>query len=137
MESGFVTLNASAVRDAVAAYYDAVRKGEIERIAGMFAADGVMRDPVGAPPAADGAARRQRYAGISAVFAEFGIFEEQIIVGGDEAAARWTARGTAKNGASVRFDGISTFAFDGAGKIAMMSAYFDVAAVVAAMSGAG
>jgi hypothetical protein len=37
----------------------------------------------------------------------------------------------------VRFEGISTFAFDGAGKIAMMSAYFDVAAVVAAMSGAG
>ena len=130
-----MTLDASAVHDAVAAYYDAVRNDDIDRIAGMFAADGVMRDPVGTPPAADDTARRKRYAAISAAFATFGISEEQIIVGGNEGAARWTAHGTSKGGADVRFEGISTFVFDGGGKIAVMSAYFDVAAVVAAMSG--
>ena len=130
-----MTLEAKALREAVAAYYRAVREGDIERIAGMYAADGVMRDPVGTPPAADDASRRQRYAGIAAAFGEFGIFEEQIVICGDEAAARWTARGTARSGAEVRFEGVSTFAFDADGKFAMMSAYFDVAAVVSAMSG--
>jgi steroid delta-isomerase len=123
------------VRKAVAAYYAAVRTGDIEAIAQLFAPDAVMRDPVGAPPATDDAARRMRYAGISAAFASFEIVEQSVIAAGDEAAARWTASGRTRSGKDVRFDGISTFEVDDAGLITMMSAYFDLGTVAAAMQG--
>ena len=124
-----------AIRAAVAAYYAAVRAGDVDAIAPMFAPAAVMRDPVGMPPAADDASRRQRYAGIAAAFETFGIFEDQVAVCGDEAAARWTARGAAKDGKQVSFEGISTFVFDDDGNITSMSAYFEIAAVIAAMQG--
>ena len=118
----------------MAEYYAAVRSGDIERIAPLFAEGAVMRDPVGTPPATDDASRRQRYAGIAAAFETFEIVEDQIIACGDEAAAQWTARGRTKAGADVRFEGMSTFEFDADRKITMMSAYFDMAALVASMS---
>jgi ketosteroid isomerase-like protein len=133
LEERHVTQSAS-VADAVAAYYAAVRAGDIDKTAALFAADAVMRDPVGAPPATDDASRRQRYAGIAAAFESFAIDEQQIIVGGDEAAARWAAHGKTKTGADVRFEGISTFVFNAQRKITMMSAYFDITSGVAAMS---
>jgi steroid delta-isomerase len=123
------------IRKTVAAYYAAVRDGDIDVIAPMFASDAVMRDPVGQPPATDDAARRQRYAGIAAMFNSFEIVEEDIIAAGDEAAARWTARGHTRTGKDVRFEGISTFTFDADLRITTMSAYFDIAAVVASMQG--
>jgi len=123
------------IRAAVAAYYAAVRAADVDAIAPMFAPAAVMRDPVGMPPATDDASRRQRYAGIAATFETFGIFEDQVAVCGDEAAARWTARGTAKDGKQVSFEGISTFVFDADGKIASMSAYFEIATVMASVQG--
>lgn len=123
----------ATIRTSVAAYYAAVRAGDVDAIAPMFAPGAVMRDPVGMPPATDDASRRQRYAGITATFETFGIFEDQVAVCGDEAAARWTARGTAKNGKPISFEGISTFVFGDGGKIATMSAYFEIATVMAAM----
>ncbi len=125
----------ATIRTAVAAYYAAVRAGNVDAIAPMFAPTAVMRDPVGMPPATDDASRRQRYAGIAATFETFGIFEDQVAICGDEAAARWTAHGAARNGKQVAFEGISTFVFDDAGKIASMSAYFEIATVMAAMQG--
>jgi len=123
------------VRAAVAAYYAAVRAGDVDAIAPIFAPTAVMRDPVGMPPATDDASRRQRYAGIAATFETFGIFEDQVAVCGYEAAARWTARGATKDGKQVSFEGISTFVFDDDGKIVSMSAYFEIATVMAAMQG--
>jgi ketosteroid isomerase-like protein len=130
-----MTMDPTAIRNAVSAYYAAVRGGDVDVIAPMFAVDAVMRDPVGQPPATDDVSRRQRYAGISAIFESFAINEELIIAAGDEAAARWTARGKTRAGKDLRFDGISTFTFDAAGRIAEMSAYFDIAAVMAQMQG--
>jgi steroid delta-isomerase len=118
----------------VRAYYDAVTAGAIDGVLAMFAADAVMRDPVGAPPATDETARRQRYAGIKAMFDAFAITPEHVIVCGDEAAVAWTIRATAKSGRDITFSGISTFAFDANGRIAAMSAYLDSAAVAAALA---
>ncbi len=128
-----MTLSSDSVRKAVAAYYAAVRAGDINAIAPMFAPDAIMRDPVGTLPAADDAARRQRYAGIAAAFDSFAILEDDVIAAGGEAAARWTATGKTRTGKDVRFEGISTFTFDAGGRITTMSAYFDLAAVMAAM----
>ena len=130
-----MALAADAVRKHVAAYYAAVRDGDVDVIAPMFAADAVMRDPVGQPPATDDAARRQRYAGIAAVFETFAIDEHDIIAAGDEAAARWTARGRTRTGKDLRFEGISTFSFDSDLRMTTMSAYFDMAALIAQVQG--
>jgi steroid delta-isomerase len=122
-----------AVRAAVAAYYAAVSDRDVAAAVAMFTPDAKMLDPVGAPPALDAEQRRQRYAGIAATFDAFAITASFVAVCGTEAAARWTASATAKNGAHVTFDGISTFTFDPSGKIASMSAYWEPAAIVAAM----
>jgi steroid delta-isomerase len=126
------------VRAAVAAYYAAVSRYDVDAAVAMFDPDAKMLDPVGAPPALDAEQRRQRYAGIAATFDTFAIATSFVAVcpaaeGGADAAAHWTATGTAKNGKSVTFDGISTFTFDAADKIAAMSAYWEPAAVLAAM----
>lgn len=123
------------IRAAVAAYYAAIRNGDMDRVVAMFAADGVMRDPVGTPEAATEAERRQRYGGIGAMFESFGIQEEHVSANPPEAAARWTATGRARNGKDIRFEGISTFAFDDAGKITAMSAYWEPATIAAAFAG--
>ncbi len=126
-------MTADEVRAAVAAYYAAVSDRDIDAAVAMFAPDAKMLDPVGAPPAVDAEQRRQRYAGITATFDTFAIQPSFVAVCGADAAARWTASGTAKNGKQVAFDGISTFTFDAAGKIAAMSAYWEPAAIIAAM----
>jgi steroid delta-isomerase len=117
----------------VDSYYQTVSSGDIEAVLAMFAEAGIMRDPVGSPIAATDMERRQRYAGIGAMFDEFTITPESIVPGGDEAAARWSARGRTKTGRNVTFSGISTFVFDDDGYIAAMSAYWDPATVVAAL----
>lgn len=122
-------------RAAVASYYAAIRDGDMERVVAMFAADAVMRDPVGTPDATTAAERQQRYSGIGAMFESFGIHEEHISANPPEAAARWTARGRARNGKDISFEGISTFAFDDAGKITAMSAYWEPATIAAAFAG--
>lgn len=123
------------IRAAVAAYYAAIRAGDMERVVAMFAAAAVMRDPVGTPAASTDAERRQRYGGIGAMFESFGIQEEHISASPAEAAARWTATGRARNGTDIRFEGISTFAFDDDGKITAMSAYWEPATIAAAFAG--
>ena len=128
-------LTAEAVRDAVRAYYAVIRAGDVDAIAALFASDAVMRDPVGAPAATTDAERRQRYAGIGAMFERFGIAEEHVSANPPEAAARWTASGRTRTGRDISFEGISTFTFRDDGTIAEMSAYWEPASIAAAMAG--
>jgi len=124
------------VRAAVERYYAAISGRDIDAAVAMFSPDAVMRDPVGMPPATDAAARRQRYDGIALAFETFTITAHQVVAVADEAGASWTANGKARTGREVTFDGISTFAFDVEGRITNMSAYWDVSAIMSAMSGA-
>jgi ketosteroid isomerase-like protein len=128
-------LSPDDVRNAVTAYYAAVNTRDIDTIAPMFAADAVMRDPVGLPPAVDDAGRRERYARIAAGFESFEMTPHEVIAGGDEGVARWTARGRLRTGKDIEFTGMSTFVFDTDRRITMMSAYFDLAALTAQITG--
>jgi steroid delta-isomerase-like uncharacterized protein len=119
---------------AVAAYYAAVSTRDVDTIAPLFVADAVMRDPVGLPPATTDAERRERYARIAAGFESFNMTPHDIMADGNEAAARWTATGRTRTGKDVRFEGISTFVFDDSGKMTMMSAYIDMAALIAQLA---
>lgn len=128
-------LTPDTIRQRVAAYYAAIRTGDVDAIVALFAADGAMRDPVGAPAATTDAGRRQIFGGIKAVFASFGLQEEHVSANPPEAAARWTARGTTHAGKEISFEGISTFVFDADGKIAAMSAYWEPAILGAKLAG--
>ena len=128
-------LDADRIRELVTAYYAAVSARDVDVIATLFAPEAVMRDPVGTPPLTNDAARRERYALIAAAFASFEMSAQDVIVAGDEAAARWTATGRTPAGKEVRFEGISTFAFEASGRISMMSAYFDMASLTAQVQG--
>jgi steroid delta-isomerase len=128
-----MTAQPGSITDAVTQYYASVSSGDVDRIASLFAPDAIMRDPVGSPALTDDAARRARYGAIAPVFSAFELTPELIIVGGDEAAVRWTARATTHAGKEARFEGMSTFTFDAGGKIASMSAYWDRAALAAAL----
>jgi ketosteroid isomerase-like protein len=128
-------MTADETRAAVERYYDAVNQNDAGVCAAMFAPDAVMRDPVGMPPATDDASRRQRYQGIGIAFETFAITTRQVVAIAGEAAATWSAGGKTRAGREVSFEGISTFAFDGEGRIVQMSAYWDVSAIMTAMSG--
>ena len=120
-------MDEAETRAAVEAYYAAVSAGEIEKVVAMFAPDAVMRDPVGHPPVLFDDARRQRYAGIAAMFESFAIMPKVIYAAGTgEAAAAWTVVARSKVGKDVTFSGISTFEFTDDGRIRDMSAYFDL-----------
>ena len=133
MRSSGIERRVNAIAARVHAYYRAISAGDIEAVLQMFAENGIMRDPVGSPAAASDMERRQRYAGIGAMFEQFTITPDAVVPGGEEAAARWSARGRTKTGRDVTFSGISTFVFDADGHIAAMSAYWDPATVVAAL----
>ena len=60
-----------------------------------------------------------------ASFETVGLHEEFVHVVGNEAAARWTGRGTTKDGKQVRFEGISVFKFDREGKITNLKGYWN------------
>lgn len=130
-----MAMTAEEIKAAVAAYYASITAGTFERNMAMFAPGAEMHDPVGIPPATDDAGRKQRYDGIPAAFATFTITPEVVVACGNEAAAHWTAGGPAKNGREVTFHGISTFVFGDDGKIALMRAYWEPAAMAAMMAG--
>jgi steroid delta-isomerase len=122
--------------DRAAHYYRTLSQGNVAAVLSMFADDAVMRDPVGTPAATTPEARSQRYAGISAIFETFTITPDEVVPCGDEAAARWTARGRTRTGRDVEFTGMSTFVFDSEGCIAAMSAYWDAGAIARALNNA-
>ena len=126
-------LDPATVRDRINEYYAVISRGDVERAVAMFAEGAIMRDPVGTPPATDADQRRARYAGIGAAFDAFTITPEHVTVCGDEAAAKWTVRAHSMQGKDVSFEGISTFQFNDEGRITLMSAYWEPAAVAAAM----
>ena len=123
------------IKAAVAAYYRSISAGTFDANMAMFAQGAEMHDPVGIPPATDDGGRKQRYDGIPAAFETFTIAPEVVLACGNEAATHWTAGGRTKNGRDVTFHGISTFVFDDAGKVALMRAYWEPAAMAAAMAG--
>jgi steroid delta-isomerase len=127
-------MDAAQTRAAVERYYAAVSAGDVDAIATLFAAGGVMRDPVGTPPRTTDAERRQAYAAIGVMFESFAITPGPIISAEDEAGATWTARARTRTGKSVEFDGISKFTFDGDGRIAAMDVFWDRDVLARALS---
>ena len=115
----------------VSDYFAAIRAMDVNSWLATFAEDAVSHDPVGAPPMRGHAALRQFFEGIAGAFEQVGIFEDHVYVVGNEAAVKWTGRGTGKNGREVTFEGIDIFEVNDDGKIQTLRGYWQPAAMMA------
>lgn len=116
-------------------YFAAIRAMDVEAWIATFAPDAVSYDPVGSPPNAGHDALRQFFAAIAGAFKKVGITEDHVFIANNEAAVKWTGRGTGNNGRDVRFEGIDIFEFNEAGLIRSVRAYWNPAEVMMQLQG--
>jgi steroid delta-isomerase len=128
-------MSTDRIQKAVADYFAATRAMDAQAWVSTFAADAISNDPVGAPPTSGHDALRQFFDGIVGAFEKVGLFEDQVFVSGNEAAVKWTGRGTGKNGREITFEGIDVFEVNDEGKIQTIRAYWNPAAMMAELQG--
>ena len=124
-------MSTNHTQKAVADYFAAIRAMDVNQWLSTFAEDAVTNDPVGSPPLNGHAALRQFFEGIAGAFEKIGLFEDQVFINGNEAAVKWTGRGTGKNGREVTFEGIDVFEVNDEGKIKTVRGYWNPAAMMA------
>lgn len=107
---------------AVHAYVEAFAKGDPELAVAIFAEDAVIEDPIGTPPRIGHAAIREFYVQSMATGATLHL-AGPVRVAAAHAAFAMQVR-LHWNGKDMAIDVIDTFAFDDAGKVTEMRAYF-------------
>ncbi len=129
------TLNDPRVSSAVEAYFEAITAGDEQGWIGLFAADCVVHDPVGAIPAEG----RESLPGVWLIlrvpFESVAMEAVDVFHGGNGAAVKWDARGKAESGREARFHGISVFEVAEDGKIQTLMSYWDPAEMMIAIAG--
>lgn len=113
-----------SVRKFVAQYFEATRSNDAQKWASRFASNAIVEDPVGTTPINNSEEILELGKTFISGFETVGLYEEFIHVIGNEAAARWTGRGSTKDGKKVRFEGINIFKFDRDGKIINLKGYW-------------
>lgn len=119
------------VAGVVSDYFSAVRAGDGEAFIAAFAQDAVSNDPVGAPPVEGHGGLRKFFETMVSTFERLDMKEESVFISGVGAAAKWKARGVAKNGKETNFEGIDVFQVNDEGKITRLYAYWDPRAMLA------
>ena len=89
-------------------YFDAICSLDCDSWVANFAAEATSFEP-GNPPLAGHDALRMFFNGVAAGFETIEMRPTQIYPVGNEAAVKWAARGTGKNGREVTFEGIDIF----------------------------
>jgi ketosteroid isomerase-like protein len=126
----------SSIELAVKTYFDCIQKMDARGWQDLFAEDGVTYDPVGNPPTPARAKAEDFFRLLSVAFESQTLELERIFaVKNTAAAVQWTMQVVGKNGRSAQAAGISTFEFDEAGKIKIVRAYWDDAALMAQIRG--
>ena len=115
----------------VAAYFAHMAAMNPEGWLEYFAPDAVSYDPVGHPPTQIHQGFREFFAQLQSVFEQLEPQTEHIFVAGNEAAVKWTIQGLSKTGKSIKFEGITVFEFNEAGKIQTTRAYWNPALMIA------
>ncbi|HEY0003438.1 MAG TPA: nuclear transport factor 2 family protein [Pyrinomonadaceae bacterium] len=113
------------VARAVKAYFAATREMKTDAWLATFAEDALSYDPVDAPPHRGHDELRRFFDGIVGAFKEVGLHEEHVFIVGNQAAVKWTGRGTGKNGRSVHFEGIDIIEVNEDGKIQTIRGYWN------------
>ena len=127
-------ISEAQVRAAIAAYFDAIRRGDREAWVATFAEDAESYEP-GGEPLRGHEALRAFFDGVTGAFETVGLYEQEIFVVGDQAAVKWTGEGKGKNGHFVSFAGIDVFSVNDDGRIQTLRAYWNPAAMMAELAG--
>jgi steroid delta-isomerase len=123
-------MTSEAIREVVAAYFAALRAGDVEAWVATFAEDGTSHDPVGSEGLAGHAALRAFATNMWGMWDRLVLQEWEVFVCGNEAAVKWTGYGRTREGREAGFEGIDILTIDPEGKIQSMRGYWDAAAVM-------
>lgn len=110
--------NVQAVQD----YFTALTAGDITRVVGLFAADGIVTSPFLGELSAG-----EFYARLDQASANSGLTVLDVLSGASCAtvAARFRYDWTLKSGDNIVFEGVDHFTFNAEGKIRHMRIYYD------------
>lgn len=114
-----------SITQVVDAYFASISSGDVEAFLATFAEDGASRDPLGAPVHRGHAELRRLFEGTRQFWDDLRVTAHETFIAGGGAATRWAATGR-RDGVEVRFAGIDVFAFDAAGRILEVTAYWDL-----------
>jgi len=128
-------MNRDTIATTVNAYFNRLQAMDSAGWRELFAEDGVIYDPVGNPPARAHEKAEEFFGLLSKVFETMEVTPEQMFVVGNAVAVKWTMQVVGKNGRAGQAEGISTFELDEAGKIRVVSSYWDDAALMAQIRG--
>ena len=120
-----------AMQILITRYFAATRAMDLDAWLACFADDAVSHDPYGAPPIQWKDGLRKFFLSVATAFKEIGFTESFVIVTGNRAAVKFTARGIGNNGKAVTCEGIDIFEFNDRGTIQTMWGYWDPAAMMA------
>ncbi|HAA32301.1 MAG TPA: ketosteroid isomerase [Cyanobacteria bacterium UBA8553] len=117
-------MSKESIEAVVAAYFANMATLNPERWVELFAEDGISYDPVGHPPMKVHEGYLAFFQQMKATFEQLETMIEHTFVAGNEAAVKWTIQGVSNGGKSVRFEGITVFEMNEAGKIQTTRAYW-------------
>lgn len=98
-----------------------------------FADDAKNYNPVGTPPIQGHEGLKKVFQNMAGAMKDWKFTAESMFVAGNEAAVKYTATGTLKNGKLVVMDGINVYEVNDAGKVQTVRAYWHPAEVAAQM----
>jgi steroid delta-isomerase len=124
-------MSPEVIAKTVKAYFAALRAMDQQAWVNTFAEDAVSHDPVGALPINGHQKLGEFFQTITAAFKEVSLTENDVFIAGNNAAVKWTGKGTSKQGRAVHFAGIDVFTINEAGKIETLHAYWNPAEMVA------
>jgi steroid delta-isomerase len=104
---------------------------DAQGVANLFAADGVIEDPVGTPPIQGTQAITAYLQTFPILFSQMKLYSLDIKVRGQEAAVKWRLRFKTQTGNTFFLEGIGIFKFNQEGKILSEREFFDLEYFVA------
>ena len=127
-------MDKETIEKVVASYFGAIQAMDMDAWLANFAEDVVSHTPVGGPPVHGHDGMRLFLKQIIMAMESVTTRVEGVFTGGDDAAVKWSVEGTGRNGREIRFEGITVMELNGQGKIRRILAYWDPAAVFAALN---
>lgn len=132
-----ILMTESEAREFVARYFHAALvEADLDVFAGLFTEDGVLEDPVGSPPLRGRAAIREFLRRGRTLIARTSVTIHEVIVCGDESAARWSLEVHTVHGTTTTCEGIGIFALAGPGQLRHVKEYYDASRLAELFSGA-
>lgn len=112
--------------ETITEYYTRASALDADKWAEMFAANGVVEDPVGGKRIKGREGLRKFFPAMTKELASLTMKPMYTVIIPPEVVVWWSYRAQTKKGMKLAVDGISTFVFDDEMKIAEMRAFWDL-----------